>query len=139
MPKHKHVRARVGNVQDLDIPPGENNVRVDGYTVLKDNIRMTVFQPHLHNRGKRQCMEAIYPDGRVETLNCVNWNFGWHIAYNYNEDVQPLLPKGARSFTSRPGTTTRRPTSGILIRAIGPATVSARAMTWHSRTSVGTC
>jgi hypothetical protein len=94
VPKYKHVRQSTGNVQDLDIPPGENNVRVDGYLFLKDNIRMTVFQPHLHNRGKRQCMEAIFSDGRVVTINCVNWNFGWHIAYNYTEDVQPLLPKG---------------------------------------------
>jgi hypothetical protein len=94
VPKYKHVRQSTGNVQDLDIPPGENNVRVDGYLFLKDNIRMTVFQPHLHNRGKRQCMEAIFSDGRVETINCVNWNFGWHIAYNYTEGVQPLLPKG---------------------------------------------
>ena len=38
-------------------------------------------------------MEAIFSDGRVEAINCVNWNFGWHIAYNYTEDVQPLLPK----------------------------------------------
>ena len=95
VPKFKHIRQSVGNVQDLDIPPGENNVSVDGYLILKDNIRMTVFQPHLHNRGKRQCMEVIYPDNHVETLNCVNWNFGWHIAYNYNADVQPLIPKGS--------------------------------------------
>lgn len=94
VPKYKHVRQSVGNVQDLDIPPGENNVRVDGYLTLNDNIRLTVFQPHLHNRGKRQCMEAIYADGRVETINCVDWNFGWHIAYSYTEDVQPLFPKG---------------------------------------------
>ncbi|PYR45309.1 MAG: hypothetical protein DMF89_25435 [Acidobacteria bacterium] len=95
VPKYKQNRQSVGNVQDLDIPPGENNARVDGYLILKENIRMTVFQPHLHNRGKRQCMEVIYPDNHIETLNCVNWNFGWHIAYNYTEDVQPLLPKGS--------------------------------------------
>ena len=94
VPKYKQTRQSVGNVQDLDIPPGENNVRVDGYLILKENIRMTVFQPHLHNRGKRQCMEAIYPDNHIETINCVNWNFGWHIAYNYTEDVQPLFAKG---------------------------------------------
>ena len=32
--------------------------------------------------------------GRIETVNCVDWNFGWHITYNYATDVQPLLPKG---------------------------------------------
>jgi hypothetical protein len=68
--------------------------------VLNDNIRMTVFQPPLHNRGKRQCMEAIYADGRVQTINCVNWNFGWHIAYSYTDDVQPLFPKGTILHTT---------------------------------------
>jgi hypothetical protein len=47
----------------------------------------------MHNRGKAQCMEAIYPDGHQEMLSCVNdYKFGWHIVYNYSEDVQPLLP-----------------------------------------------
>ena len=93
-PKHPLVRRSIGSVTDLDFPPGENNVRTDGYTILEDNVRLTVFQPHLHNLGKRQCLEAIFKDGRVQTLNCVNWDFGWHIAYNYADAVQPLLPKG---------------------------------------------
>ncbi len=94
VPTHKIIQNSIGSVQDLDLPPGESNIRHDGYNVLTSNIRMTVFQPHLHNRGKRQCLEAIYPGGRVETLNCVNWDFGWHIPYNYEDDAQPLLPKG---------------------------------------------
>lgn len=93
-PKRPLIRRSVGSVTDLDFPPGENNIRTDGYTMLDDNVRLTVFQPHLHNLGKRQCLEAIYRDGRVQTLNCINWDFGWHIAYNYEDDVQPLLPKG---------------------------------------------
>jgi hypothetical protein len=93
-PKYPLVRRSIGSVTDLDFPPGENNVRTDGYTILEDNVRLTVFQPHLHNLGKRQCLEAIFTDGRVQTLNCVNWDFGWHIAYNYADAVQPLLPKG---------------------------------------------
>lgn len=93
-PKHPLVRRSIGSVTDLDFPPGESNTRTDGYTILEDNVRLTVFQPHLHNLGKRQCLEAIFKDGRVQTLNCVNWDFGWHVAYNYADAVQPLLPKG---------------------------------------------
>ena len=49
----------------------------------------------MHNRGKAQCIEAIYPNMAVEQLNCVNrFNFGWQIAYNYMDDVTPLLPAG---------------------------------------------
>ena len=94
VPQRHLSRQSVGNVTDLDLPAGENTVRTDGYTFLENNVRLSVFQPHLHNLGKRQCMEAIYQDGRVQTLSCADWDFGWHIAYNYADEVQPLLPKG---------------------------------------------
>ena len=93
-PEHELFSRGLGWNFDLDIPPGEDNVRHDGYHTFDENVRLTGFQPHLHNRGKRQCIEAIYPQGDVETLSCANWDFGWHIVYNYQEDVQPLLPKG---------------------------------------------
>jgi hypothetical protein len=52
--------------------------------------------PHMHNRGKAECIEVIYPNGAVETLNCVSrFNFGWQIVYNYADDVAPLLPAGS--------------------------------------------
>ena len=40
-------------------------------------------------------MEVIYQDNRRQTLSCADWDFGWHIAYNYAEEVQPLVPKGS--------------------------------------------
>src|SRR4051794_36584856 len=55
-PEHPLVRRSVGSVTDLDFPPGDSNVRTDGYTILSDNVRITVYQPHLHNLGKRQCL-----------------------------------------------------------------------------------
>jgi hypothetical protein len=94
VPKRKIERNSTAFVADMDLPPGESEIRTDGYQFLKDNVRVTVYQPHMHNRGKRQCLEAIYTNGEVETLNCVNWDFGWHIAYNYADQIQPLLPKG---------------------------------------------
>jgi hypothetical protein len=50
--------------------------------------------PHMHNRGKRQCLEAIYPSMVTEQFNCVNYDFQWQIVYNYADDVAPLLPAG---------------------------------------------
>ena len=94
IPKYKLLSRTLARNDDLDIPPGEDNVRHDGYHRFDENVRLTGFQPHLHNRGKRQCIEAIYPDGGFETLSCANWDFGWHIVYNYEDNVQPLLPKG---------------------------------------------
>jgi len=94
-PKYYIQASHTGDAEDLDLPAGVDNIRSDGYTRLAKNARITSFQPHLHNRGKAQCLEAIYPDGRPEMLNCVNnYQFGWHIVYNYADDVQPLLPAG---------------------------------------------
>jgi hypothetical protein len=94
-PKYYIQASHTGDAEDLDLPAGVDNIRSDGYTRLAKNARITSFQPHLHNRGKAQCLEAIYPDGRPEMLNCVNnYQFGWHLVYNYTDEAQPLLPAG---------------------------------------------
>ena len=59
----------------IDIPAGDDNGRVDGYYFLKEPAQVVSFQPHLHNRGKRQCVEAIYPSGLVETLSCAKHDY----------------------------------------------------------------
>jgi len=93
-PQRRLISAHVGDDEDLDIPAGESNVRHDGYYRLKENSHITAFQAHLHNLGKRQCLEAILPDDSKEILSCADWDFGWHIVYNYQDHVAPLLPKG---------------------------------------------
>jgi hypothetical protein len=82
-------------MQNLDIPGNANDVRQDGYKPFDTAVKITAFQPHMHNRGKRECLEALYPDGRTEVLNCANFNFGWGIVYNYEDDVAPVLPAGS--------------------------------------------
>jgi hypothetical protein len=104
VPKYVAFTQHMGDNTDLDIPPGEIS-RTDGYFRLPRPAVISAFQPHMHNRGKAQCMEAIYPDvrpdsarpgpARTETLSCVsNYQFGWHITYPYADDVQPILPAG---------------------------------------------
>lgn len=95
VPKYLELTQRIGNTNDLDIPPNTDDVRTDGYTTLLKPAKILSFQPHMHNRGKAQCMEAIYPGGKVETLSCVNrYQFAWHLVYHYDDDAQPLLPAG---------------------------------------------
>lgn len=89
---------------ELDIPPNTDNVRVDSYFRLKTPVRVLSFQPHMHNRGKAMCVEAILPGNGepsiehgdpIMPLSCVDrYQFAWHISYHYAEDVQPLLPAG---------------------------------------------
>lgn len=94
-PEHVLIRSHMADNEDLDLPGGEDSIRTDGYEFLDKNIRITTFQPHLHNLGTRQCIEVIYQDNRRQTLSCAFWDFGWHIAYHYAEEAQPLIPKGS--------------------------------------------
>ena len=94
---------------EIDIPPGESNARTDSYHYVEQPMLITAFQPHLHNRGKRQCLEAIYPRSpsapwpesqggpyrvRPELISCADFQFNWHLQYTYEDDVQPLIPTG---------------------------------------------
>jgi len=105
VPKHVVVTQHIGESADLDVPAGTIS-RVDGYTTLSHNAQLVMIQPHMHSRGKRQCTEAILPatTGEVSrgngtrteriTLNCINFDMNWNIAYSYKEDAAPVLPKG---------------------------------------------
>jgi hypothetical protein len=95
---------------DLEIPPGQIT-RADGYYRLPKSSRIDAFQPHMHMRGKAQCLEAIYPNvvenpdslpvnarsgaSRREILACVDrFDFNWQVAYTFADDAAPLLPAG---------------------------------------------
>ena len=67
----------------------------ENFITLRENARIENFQAHMHLRGKGMSMEAMYPDGKRETLSQVtDFNFNWHNMYIYADDVAPLLPKG---------------------------------------------
>ena len=83
----------------LDIRPGEPNVRSDVYLTLVKPTRLLSYQPHMHMRGKAQCIEAIYPGGKTETLNCVRFKFNWMVNYVYDDKAAPLLPAGTTLHT----------------------------------------
>jgi hypothetical protein len=104
IPRNVAFTQHMGDVTDLDIPAGAV-VRNDGYFRLPKPALISAFQPHMHMRGKAQCMEAIYPDiradsarpgpARTEMLSCVSrFNFDWSVTYPYADDVAPLLPAG---------------------------------------------
>ena len=95
VPKHPVVSATFGSSSDLDIPAGADDVRVDAYTKLDKHARFLSYGPHMHNRGKKNCVELIYPDMRKEMLNCLSkYDFGWQILYPYADDATPLVPAG---------------------------------------------
>jgi len=104
-PKSAVITQHIGDTSDLDVPAGSVS-RADGYTVLSQHAQLVMIQPHMHSRGKRQCTEAIIPmtTGEVSrgngsrtqrtTLNCINFDMSWNMAYTYQDHAAPLLPKG---------------------------------------------
>jgi hypothetical protein len=94
-PKHVVYSKQLGQpTEPLDIPGNSTWVRSDGYTRFNKPGRLTAFQPHMHTRGKRQCIELIYPDNKTEQINCADWSFNWHIVSVYADDVAPIYPAG---------------------------------------------
>jgi hypothetical protein len=78
---------------DLLIPPNGYQM-LRGHFVLDENVRVHSLRGHMHLRGGYQMMEAIYPDGRREVINKVDWNHLWHTTHIYEDWAQPLFPKG---------------------------------------------
>jgi hypothetical protein len=93
VPRHV-ISSTTVSAPQVDLRPHTDNIRSDGYLTLKKAARLLSFQPHMHNRGKAECLEAIYPSGKVETLSCAKFRFNWHLNYVYSDDAAPLLPSG---------------------------------------------
>jgi hypothetical protein len=94
--KPKYVMSSIGDMgtELLDIPAGEDNVKVDSFYTLRRPTKVLTFEPHMHARGKRMCIEAIRPSGQRETMNCAGYNHNWVKVYTYEDDAAPLLPAG---------------------------------------------
>ncbi len=93
VPNHV-ISSTTVSAPQVDLRPHTDNIRSDGYLTLKKAARLLSFQPHMHNRGKAECLEAIYPSGKIETLSCAKFRFNWHLNYVYTDDAAPLLPAG---------------------------------------------
>ena len=80
--------------RDLIIPP-HGYLTLEHAYVMDRPVMLHSFRPHMHMRGAGMSMEAIYPDGTRELLSSVNrYDHNWQIQYIYEDEVQPLLPRG---------------------------------------------
>jgi len=98
VPKHVQRTRGLGHGGDLDLPAGQPYIRSDGYTRFDTPGVLTGFQPHMHARGKAECLELIYPTGgadeRVEQIACARFEFGAAMVYSWADDVAPIFPAG---------------------------------------------
>lgn len=78
------------------IPPHAENHRVEATTNKFDrDVTLLGMTPHMHLRGKSFLYEALYPDGKRETLLDVPaYDFNWQTAYRLQDPL--LLPSGSR-------------------------------------------
>jgi hypothetical protein len=94
VPKYHQISLQIAHADGtLDLPAGVVS-RSDGYYRFDKPVHITAIQAHMHNLGKRMCVEAILPTNTTEQLNCVGWDFNWHKVYNYADDVSPIYPAG---------------------------------------------
>jgi hypothetical protein len=96
VPKYKITMLNFRNLpnDDLEIPPNQV-VRHDAYYRLPKPARVVSFQPHMHMRGRGMTLESINLDNTVTVLSSTDhFDFNWHVAYVYRDDVAPLLPAG---------------------------------------------
>lgn len=81
--------------RQINIPPGAENHKVEANRSLPYETQLLTFSPHMHVRGKSFFYEAIYPDGKKETLLDVpHYDFNWQTAYRYAEPKK--LPAGTK-------------------------------------------
>jgi hypothetical protein len=97
-PKFRQTLALWSTIQggnrNLDIPP-HTVVVTQNFHVLRKAGRLENYQPHMHLRGKAMLLEAIMPDGKIQTISMVSeFKFQWMSNYVYADDYAPLLPKG---------------------------------------------
>lgn len=79
----------------LAIPAGDPNYRSFVWAELKSAAKLISLQPHMHLRGKAYRIDAVYPDGRRDTLvNVPRYDFNWQTTYFLKDPI--ALPKGTK-------------------------------------------
>lgn len=82
---------------DIDIPPGQSDYRVEDQFVLPVDVEVLCVQPHAHYLGKTMDGFAMLPDGTKKWLIRIpEWDFNWQDSYQYAQPV--FLPKGTTLF-----------------------------------------
>jgi hypothetical protein len=87
-PKQRILTLQLTNDRFL-IPPGADDYRVEVHGSLPNDATLLSFFPHMHLRGKRFEYNILHPDGSVEPLLRVHYDFYWQLSYRL-ADPRPL-------------------------------------------------
>lgn len=93
-PRHALAIGVAANL-DFEIPPGAADYEAVAEHTLGSDIVLYRLIPHMHLRGRRMAIDAVYPDGTREALlNVPSYRFAWQRAYVLAEPKP--LPAGTR-------------------------------------------
>ncbi len=108
-PPEREVHSQPVACLNILIPPGADNYKVESEFRFASDCHVLGFMPHMHLRGKDFLGEAIYPDGKRETLLWVpRYNFNWQSVYRCEKPVP--MPKGSRiHFTAHFDNSSKNP------------------------------
>jgi mono/diheme cytochrome c family protein len=83
-PAQRVITLQLTNSSFL-IPAGAPNFAVEVHGTMPNDATLISFFPHLHLRGKRFDYNIVHPNGSIETLLRVNYNFHWQLSYKLAE------------------------------------------------------
>jgi peroxiredoxin/mono/diheme cytochrome c family protein len=93
-PKYE-VKSRAVMNPRFIIPAGADDYEVKAQSTFQQDVLLVNLLPHMHLRGKAFSFEAVYPDGKRETLLSVpRYDFNWQSNYRLAEPLK--LPAGTR-------------------------------------------
>ncbi len=94
---YKQTLSLYGIRQGELVMPPHGTTMTQGFHSFDHPVRIDSFQPHGHLRLRSASLEFFYPEtGRTEIISMIsNWSATWHQSHLYEDDVAPLLPKGA--------------------------------------------
>jgi hypothetical protein len=92
-PPPRRLETRFAWDEDLLVPAGEPELRTHAFYGFQRAVTLFDLIPHMHDRGSWVKYEALYPDGRRETLLSVpRYDFAWQRVYRLSQPKR--LPAG---------------------------------------------
>jgi peroxiredoxin/mono/diheme cytochrome c family protein len=94
-PEREALTVGISRPQDVYIPAGADNQKIEASFTFKEDGQVLGFMPHMHLRGKDFLCEAIKPGGKTEVLLSVpHYSFGWQASYRLEKPYP--MPKGSQ-------------------------------------------
>ncbi|GAB4458219.1 MAG: thioredoxin family protein [Armatimonadaceae bacterium] len=94
-PVEKQLRVIPVAYPRLNIPPGEQNYRVEATMPILADVKALFVTPHMHLLGREIEMWVTLPDGQIKPMVKINdWDFRWQDNYSFQKPMQ--IPKGSK-------------------------------------------